>query len=85
MTGAHQIGQAASEVSELNPQNNVLLRIVDWVENGGAPDTVTGTKYVNDDPTQGVAFTRNHCRYPLRNTYVGPGNSTLASSWKCVV
>ncbi|KAF4617033.1 hypothetical protein G7Y89_g15116 [Cudoniella acicularis] len=52
--GAHNIGQAGAEVSTLDPQNNVLLRMVDWVENGNAPETVTGTKYVNDDPTQGL-------------------------------
>ena len=45
--GAHAIGQTSAEVSSLDPQNNVLLRIVDWVENGNAPVTVTGTKYVN--------------------------------------
>ena len=45
--GAHAMGQTLAEVSTLNPQNNVLLRMVDWVENGNAPVTVTGTKYVN--------------------------------------
>jgi feruloyl esterase len=41
------IGQAGSESTSTDPQNNVLMRIVDWVENGNAPVTVTGTKYVN--------------------------------------
>lgn len=41
------IGQADIETTSLDPQNNVLMRIVDWVENGNAPDTVTGTKYIN--------------------------------------
>lgn len=45
--GATFIGNLLSSVSTLDPQNNVLLRIVDWVENGNAPETVTGTKYVN--------------------------------------
>lgn len=45
--GAHAIGQTEAEVSTLDPQNNVLLRMVDWVENGNAPVTVTGTKYIN--------------------------------------
>lgn len=31
---------------------------------------------MNDDPKQGVEYQRNHCRYPLRNVYVGPGNDT---------
>jgi feruloyl esterase len=33
--------------TEQTPQNNVLLRIVDWVENGNAPETLTGYKYIN--------------------------------------
>lgn len=45
--GAHMIGQTAAETTTLDPQNNVLVRMVDWVESGNAPETVTGTKYVN--------------------------------------
>jgi len=45
--GAHMIGQTGAEATTLDPQNNVLMRMVDWVENGNAPETVTGTKYVN--------------------------------------
>lgn len=41
------IGQTSAEMTDLNPQNNVLMRMVEWVENGNAPETVTGTKYVN--------------------------------------
>ncbi|KAG9234077.1 tannase and feruloyl esterase-domain-containing protein [Amylocarpus encephaloides] len=82
--GAHNMGQQGSETSVMDPQNNVLLRMVDWVENGGAPVTITGTKYVNDDKTQGVSFVRNHCRYPLRNTCIDPENYTKSEAWKCV-
>ena len=47
--GAWQIGQNGQSVAGVtqDPQHNVLLRMVDWVENGNAPDTVTGTKFVN--------------------------------------
>lgn len=47
--GAWGIGQNAAVLTgaEQTAQNNVLLRIVDWVENGEAPETVTGYKYVN--------------------------------------
>ncbi len=41
------LGQSAAEVTTLDPQHNVLLRMVDWVENGNAPETLTGIKYVN--------------------------------------
>ena len=47
--GAWGIGQDSDVIKGTvqTPQNNVLLRIVDWVENGNAPETVTGYKYVN--------------------------------------
>lgn len=45
--GASFLGQQGPSVSELDSQNNVLLRMVDWVENGNGPETITGTKYVN--------------------------------------
>lgn len=45
--GAHMIGQTGAETTTLDPQNNVLMRMVEWVENGNAPETVTGTKYIN--------------------------------------
>lgn len=47
--GAWQIGQTAIGAlnTTLDPQHNVLLRMIDWVENGNAPETVTGVKFVN--------------------------------------
>ncbi|KAL3420131.1 feruloyl esterase B-2-like protein 3 [Phlyctema vagabunda] len=82
--GAHMVGQAATEETTRDPQNNILSRIVAWVEEGSAPETITGTKYVNDDPAQGVAFVRNHCRYPFRNVCTDPDNYTSPDAWACV-
>ena len=47
--------------------NNVLAALVDWVENGIAPETIEGTKFVNDNVTMGPAFQRRHCR---SDTYI---------------
>lgn len=33
----------------------------------------------------GVDFVRDHCRYPLRNVCVDPGNYRKPSAWKCVI
>ena len=46
----------------LEGTNNVLAALVAWVENGTAPETVEGTKFVNDTVGMGVAFRRRHCR-----------------------
>ncbi|KAF5367759.1 hypothetical protein D9758_009845 [Tetrapyrgos nigripes] len=89
--GAWEIGQtlpgAANTVTpgspSLDPEMNVLMAMVRWVEEGIAPDTVLGTKFVNDDPASGVQFSRRHCRFPKRTTFVGD-DSTKPDSWTCV-
>lgn len=89
--GASAIGnQRANAASLDDPDQNVLLAMVRWVEDGVAPDTITGTAFVDDDSepdrdllTAQVAFQRNHCRWPLRNAYQS-GDPALASSWACV-
>ncbi|THU87952.1 tannase and feruloyl esterase [Dendrothele bispora CBS 962.96] len=90
--GAWEIGQTLAgsggetSVDELNldPASNVLMAMVRWVEEGVAPETVLGTKYVDDTVSEGVAFARAHCRYPLRNTYDGTGDYTKEESWNCL-
>ncbi|KAH8705459.1 Tannase/feruloyl esterase [Talaromyces proteolyticus] len=84
--GAWVLGQgggASAKGIPFVPQNNVLAALVAWVENGTAPETITGTKFKNDDPTQGISLQRSHCKYPLRNTYLG-GNSSRPESWACL-
>lgn len=81
--GAWKIGQSILGSSEQTSQDNILMRIVDWVENGAAPETVRGHKYVNDTASLGTQFVRNHCRYPTRNVYDGQGDPNLETSWAC--
>ncbi|KAK7455208.1 hypothetical protein VKT23_011083 [Stygiomarasmius scandens] len=88
-TGAWRIGQSFfGDVSELegenlNPDRNVLMAMVRWVEEGVAPETILGTKFVNDSDELEVEFSRRHCKFPLRNTYDGQGDSTEPESWSC--
>ena len=74
-------GPAAAGIP-FEADRNVLAAIVAWVENGTAPDTITGTKFVNDTVALGVDYMRAHCRYPLRSTYVG-GDPKDVASWVC--
>jgi feruloyl esterase len=78
-SGAWAIGQTLAGSSG---KGNVLLDLVNWVENGKAPEKIIGTKFVNDTASQGVAFERPHCRYPYRTTYQGE-NPNITSSWGC--
>ncbi|KAI9697495.1 MAG: Tannase and feruloyl esterase [Bogoriella megaspora] len=80
--GAWIIGQRAG--ATVDPNGNVLTAMVRWVENGVAPDTIEGIKYVDDDPTKAVQIARRHCRYPLSNVYVGPEDPSNPKAWKCV-
>ncbi|KAJ4336556.1 Feruloyl esterase [Ascochyta clinopodiicola] len=82
--GAHVIGQATDEVSTYDPKENILMAIVDWVEKDNAPETLIGTKYVNDTMSLGVEFQRAHCKYPKRNQYKGEGDPNVIGSWECV-
>lgn len=86
--GAWSIGQVPAvavigDPATLTAQDNVLLRVVDWVENGEAPETLRGYNYVNSTVSLGVDFSRLHCKFPARNMYVGPGSYKDENAWNC--
>ncbi len=65
-------------------QHDIFQALIAWVEFGTAPDQIVATKYVNDDPTKGVAFTRPLCVFPKVAKYKGSGSSADAANWSCV-
>jgi len=65
-------------------QHNALLALQRWVEDGVAPQQIVATKYVNDDPAQGVAQTRPLCVFPQVAHYGGQGDVNDAASFECV-
>jgi Tannase and feruloyl esterase len=64
--------------------HDVFLALRQWVEQGIAPKQIIGTKYVNDNPANGVAFTRPMCPYPQLARYRGFGDKTEAANFVCV-
>lgn len=63
--GAWVVGQGGGSSAEglpFDPQRNVLAAVVSWIENGTAPETIEGTKFVGDDSSLGESFRRRHCR-----------------------
>jgi hypothetical protein len=56
-----QGGNAPAAGIPFDAEHNVLAALVDWVENGKAPTTITGTKFVDDNVSKGVDFRRAHC------------------------
>lgn len=85
--GAWVLGQgggAAAAGIPFEAGRNVLAAVVEWVEEGVAPETVTGTKFVGDVVAEGEAFERAHCRWPFRNTFLGEGRDPgVVGSWEC--
>ncbi|KAL4922441.1 Tannase/feruloyl esterase [Aspergillus aurantiobrunneus] len=81
--GAYGIGNQAETESSTDPEDNVLMALVQWVEEGIPPETVRGTKFT-DGVGSSVEYKRKHCRYPRTNVYKGPGKYTDESAWECV-
>ncbi|KAM0421391.1 hypothetical protein ACHAPT_010745 [Fusarium lateritium] len=82
--GAYFIGNKAENTASLAPEENVLMAMVRWVEEGVAPDGIVGTAYVNGTKAAGVDFKRRHCRWPTRNVYKGSGDPKDENSWECL-
>ncbi|CAK5272294.1 unnamed protein product [Mycena citricolor] len=62
---ASRFGQGGLASNAKNDaRHNVLWAVVDWVENGVAPDIITGT-------TPDGQAERDHCRYPQRSVWDG--------------
>jgi hypothetical protein len=83
--GATFIGNQRRNTASLEPEENVLMATVRWVEEGIPPDTILGTAFQNGTSQGGVEFRRRHCRWPYRNVYSGTGDSRNESSWQCVI
>ncbi|GAA5820526.1 hypothetical protein JCM3770_002286 [Rhodotorula araucariae] len=63
-------------------EHDAILALIDWVENGVAPEMIIGAKYTGDNKANGVAFTRPHCVYPKQAVYK-TGDPNKASSFIC--
>lgn len=81
--GASNIGSKLKNLGGLDPDSNVLLAIVRWVEEGIPPETIMGYRYVDGKPENGVEYKRRHCRYPYRNVWDRVGDSKDPDSWSC--
>ncbi|MGZ6123651.1 MAG: tannase/feruloyl esterase family alpha/beta hydrolase [Myxococcales bacterium] len=57
--------------------------LVQWVEQGRAPERITATKYNGDDPTKGVAMTRPLCPFPQFAEHKGKGSTNDAANFVC--
>ncbi|MDO9712283.1 tannase/feruloyl esterase family alpha/beta hydrolase [Paracraurococcus lichenis] len=81
--GPNQFFNATISPVPADPQHNALLALQRWVEQGQAPTSIIATKYVNDQPAQGVAATRPLCAFPRVSRYSGQGDPNDSASFAC--
>jgi len=84
--GANSFGNLTSTLPPrpLNAVDDVMGALLNWVERGGpGPRVIRATKYVGDNPAQGIAFQRPLCAYPSHAVYAG-GDKTVFGSYSCV-
>jgi len=79
--GPNTIGGSVAPVA-ITPQRDVIAALEAWVEHGVAPTQLISTKYVNDNPADGVERELPLCPYPKVIAYLG-GDETSASSYRC--
>jgi feruloyl esterase len=75
--GPNSVG--AADPTQATPSFNFLPTLVNWVENGAAPQSITATRV----DSGAVTFTRPLCSYPQVPVYDGSGNPSEASSFSC--
>jgi feruloyl esterase len=68
-----------------DPDHDVVMALDRWVSTGAAPKQIIATKFIDDTPSKGVAFTRPLCPYPEVASYKGTGNPTYAANFACVI
>jgi feruloyl esterase len=57
-----------------------MTAIVNWVEKGSAPESITASRVVNNQ----VVRTRPLCPYPQVARYKGQGSVDDAANFRCV-
>lgn len=87
IAGAGQAGSLSPSLHSVpgfsDPQHDILLALMDWVENGNAPTQIIATKWRNDTLQDSVLRQRPLCMYPKQAKYKGSGDPDDASSWEC--
>ena len=82
--GPNSFGNGRSDGPVIDAKHDLLKALELWVERGVAPDKIVATKYLNDNPANGIAFQRPLCPYPKISRYNRRGVASKPSSFDCV-
>ncbi|RYP67921.1 hypothetical protein DL771_006954 [Monosporascus sp. 5C6A] len=67
----------------MDADHDVILAMMKWVEEGGAPEKLVATKFKDDNATAGVQSQRPLCVYPRQAKYRGTGDVNMPENWEC--
>jgi len=62
---------------------DTLSPLVEWVEQGTAPERIVATKFAGDNPANGVLMTRPLCAFPKFAEHKGKGSTNDAANFVC--
>jgi feruloyl esterase len=76
-------GSLPPPATQLDADHDMVSAVARWVEKGVAPEKIVATKYVDNNPTKGIALQRPLCAYPQVARYKGSGDVNDAGSFAC--
>ena len=82
--GPNSFGNGTDDGPVIDASHDLLKALERWVEQGIAPKEIIATKYINNNPSHGVAFQRPLCPYPQTARHNRHGNPNDPSSFECV-
>jgi hypothetical protein len=72
------------ERTDARPDEDIMTVLVNWVEQGRAPNFLVATKYADDDPAKPRIMTRPICVYPRLAQWDKKGDPSDYRSFTCV-
>lgn len=85
--GADSFGQIGAAPVSASPDRNVAAAVVDWVEQGRAPDALIGVHGGLAPPgmpaQSGAVMERLHCAYPAQSVLRAGADPNSAASYSC--
>lgn len=89
IAGANQAAQLGDNASGVpgyrDAKHDDILALLNWVENGTAPDSIIATKYTDDSTHDELDVLRQRpiCPFPLQAKYLGFGSPDFPENWDC--
>ncbi len=81
--GPNAFGISGQPPVPYDDRHSLIAALDRWVTRGVPPSRIIATKFVNDDPSQGIATTRPLCPYPQVAIYAGHGDTNSAGNFRC--